>query len=877
MKSIGAYAFYSCDGFSGTLKLPAGVTEIGLAAFDWCSGFTGDLIIPNSVKVIGDYAFNGCNGFTGNLVIPASVESIGKEAFSSAEFDGDIVIAGNSAQTLGGRVFYGCKGRSLILGDGWNKIPSRAFEGAFIGGDLVIPASVTTIEDYAFYNCNKFTGLTIPASVTTINGHAFSGCSGFSGQLVIPAGVTQIEEYVFSGCSGFTGQLVIPAGVTKIKNYAFQACSSFTELVIPSGVEWIGKGAFYDCDGFTGQLVIPNSVTAIYERAFYNCSGFTGELVIPDSMTQINESVFYNCSGFTGLTIPNSITKISAGAFSGCTGLTGELVIPNSVTELAGFGGCTGLTGLVIPNSVTKLSGFSGCTGLTGELVIPDSVREIGIGAFSGCTGLTGDLIIPNSVTNIYQDAFSGCTGFTGDLIIPNSVTVISSFAFEDCTGFTGDLVIPAGVGTICRSAFEACTGFTGDLVVGAKNIESGAFYNCTGFTKLTMCDGVELIDSGAFYGCSGLQGDLIIPSSVKSVGTTAYYGNSRSPFSLCDGFTRLIIQGNEKGNNFSSFYYFPTKNIAEIRFEGTPRGVSVNYGSSVSHEMPWIPEGIPAYYPSCVDGWDEVIAVNPEVNWVMYELPVVSFVRRMYEVALNRSADEGGLKNWVTELLSGNKTGAEVAYCFIFSEEFKEKNYCNEHYIMQLYKAFMGREYDAEGLNYWLDVFKSGSTREAVFNGFSQSNEFRGICESYGIELGTPIDEPQYGTVPTGPCSIDGKDSGVASFIKRLYKICLDREADENGLSYWSGRLLSRECTGTTAAHGFVFSEEFINKNHSDADYIEYLYQAFMGRASEANGKAYWLGRMASGEVTREDVFNGFAYSAEFVEICNGYGIAAY
>ena len=67
------------------------------------------------------------------------------------------------------------------------------------------------------------------------------------------------------------------------------------------------------------------------------------------------------------------------------------------------------------------------------------------------------------------------------------------------------------------------------------------------------------------------------------------------------------------------------------------------------------------------------------------------------------------------------------------------------------------------------------------------------------------------------------------------------------------------------------------MNRNHGDADYVEYLYEAFMGRSSDVDGKAYWLGRIANEGLTREDVFNGFAYSPEFTGICNGYGIVAY
>lgn len=315
---------------------------------------------------------------------------------------------------------------------------------------------------------------------------------------------------------------------------------------------------------------------------------------------------------------------------------------------------------------------------------------------------------------------------------------------------------------------------------------------------------------------------------------------------------------------------------------EGTLAGeVYTKIGNGNEADQQWIADvclpviGVSSW-EEIIPNFGQVVDKNPGPEEIDPEKRVLieGFVNRMYEVALERSADADGLLYWTENLGYGRKTGAQVAYSFIFSDEFKNKNYCNEHYIMQLYRAFMGREYDADGLSYWMEALETGSTREAVFNGFSQSNEFKDICSSYGIELGAPIPNPQYGTVPMGACSVDGREDGVTSFVKRLYNICLDREAEADGLNYYTQRLWNHESSGLSTARGFVFSPEFVNKNHSDADYIEYLYEAFMGRSSDADGKAYWLERIAIDGFSREDVFNGFAYSPEFTRICNSYGI---
>ncbi len=244
-----------------------------------------------------------------------------------------------------------------------NGIPELAFcdpsnyNGKTSLKSFIFPSSVTTIGDYAFFNCRYLTGsLTIPSLVTTIGTGAFRECWGLNGTLTISSSVTTIGERAFSGCSGISGSLTIPSSVKTIENCAFQTCIGFTgSLTIPSSVITIGEDAFQyssgsitvdaananysSLDGMlfnktkttlihcpisnTGSLTIPSSVTTIGGGAFYNCSDLTGSLLIPSSVAIIEKNAFLGCSGFAGsLTIPSSVTTIGDQAFWNCTSLT---------------------------------------------------------------------------------------------------------------------------------------------------------------------------------------------------------------------------------------------------------------------------------------------------------------------------------------------------------------------------------------------------------------------------------------------------------------------------------------------------------------------------------------------------------------------------
>lgn len=240
----------------------------------------------------------------------------------------------------------------------------------------------------------------------------------------------------------------------------------------------------------------------------------------------------------------------------------------------------------------------------------------------------------------------------------------------------------------------------------------------------------------------------------------------------------------------------------------------------------------------------------------------VEAFVKRLYTEILGRDADASGLKAWADVLKSGKEQGAKVAQGFVESTEFKNRNLSDKDYIKALYRTFLNREADGGGLASWQEVLDDGLSRMHVFKGFAESPEFTKICQEYGIirgnaHLTAPMDQ----------------NEGVTKFIARCYKLCLGRKGDEAGMNAWCNQLLTHKNTAKQAAHGFIFSKEFEKKKLSDREYVKILYRVFMDREADPAGLNSWIDVLKKGR-SREHVFNGFADSSEFRKICASYGI---
>lgn len=120
--------------------------------------------------------------------------------------------------------------------------------------ELVLPSTLTTIDDYAFAFYLKVKDVQIPYGVTTIGNNAFSDCY-------------KIEN------------VVLPGTVKKIGNYAFSVCDSLNSITIPASVTEIGE-----------KIAKAYTIVAIY--------GYTGSTA--ESYAKENGYYFFPLSNTVG-------------------------------------------------------------------------------------------------------------------------------------------------------------------------------------------------------------------------------------------------------------------------------------------------------------------------------------------------------------------------------------------------------------------------------------------------------------------------------------------------------------------------------------------------------------------------------------------------
>ena len=239
-------------------------------------------------------------------------------------------------------------------------------------------------------------------------------------------------------------------------------------------------------------------------------------------------------------------------------------------------------------------------------------------------------------------------------------------------------------------------------------------------------------------------------------------------------------------------------------------------------------------------------------------------FVYRLYNVALTRDAEPAGLADWNNKLTSKTQTAAEVAQGIFFSQEFQNKNYSDVQYVKMLYRTMFGREADEAGLKGWIEKLNSGMSREYVYHGFAESQEFQNLCDSYNINRGT-VTLGQY----------RDKNEGATGYVARLYTKMLGRKYEDNGIEYWCKQYLTGKATiESIATNGFLHSQEFTNLNLSNEEFVTRMYQTFLNREPDEAGYKDWVSKLNSGEKTRDDLVYGFSLSQEFSNLKKSYGL---
>lgn len=228
--SIGGDAFSYCDRLT-RINLPHGLTSIGDSAFNYCSSLTS-ISLPHGLTSIGIGAFGNCSSLT-SISLPESVASIGYGAFADCSNLTQLTVAVENAnyQSVDG-VLYN-KTQTVLL-------------ACLVGTTSVsLPESLTSIENYAFFNCSSLTDISLPERCADIGGAAFAGCSSLT-SIGLPQSVTTIGYGTFFECGSLTN-VSLPENLVSISEYAFADCSSLMSISLPESCTSVGEDAFTNC------------------------------------------------------------------------------------------------------------------------------------------------------------------------------------------------------------------------------------------------------------------------------------------------------------------------------------------------------------------------------------------------------------------------------------------------------------------------------------------------------------------------------------------------------------------------------------------------------------------------------------------------------
>ena len=458
-KIISDYMFYN-DPKVKEIVVPSDATSIGEAAFGQMTALES-LTIPFVGKT-----YNATNGLEASEKVLGYL--FGIEASSRENLEYGVTQNGTTYQIPVSLATITVTNDTILSADALRNLTHVT--------TITLPNENTnkfaTISEYAVANTG-ITEFVIPATVQTINNHAFYHNDNLAKVTYLGELLTVIDEYVFAENPVFTTfvntldntdyVINIPASVTTIKAHAFENSIS------------AGSIAEYDI-----KLVLPDALGTDTESTVDNTLGayaFSGTTKL--------DKVDFGAS---------KITTIGAHAFDG-SGITTIYVANDGVNTFN--------------PEVSEIADYAfNNTKLAGSLTIPVTITELGEYTFSNITTQLTNIAYNSNITGKHM--FENDSNIDTVVFNTTTLTTIEDYAFINTTSLE-NIELPEELEVLGEEAFcNSKLGNTTTLPEGLTTIKRHALAN-NKYTSIVVPDSVIYIGYGAFSG-NGALTEMTLP-----------------------------------------------------------------------------------------------------------------------------------------------------------------------------------------------------------------------------------------------------------------------------------------------------------------------------------------------------------------------------
>ncbi|MCR5653549.1 MAG: leucine-rich repeat protein, partial [Ruminococcus sp.] len=533
VKNINIYSYlsddpaeiYNANGFTYTIS-NGNATIIGY------SGSETYLTIPATlsgcpVTAIGEGVFADCSDLKA-VVLKNSSITIADDAFANDENLTMIGYSSSTAHTW--QTTHGSNVRFMAIDSdniftyslsGTEATITGLKSGVDIPANLVVPPyyytngtlyTVTTIYNGqwgtgAFAN-STITSAMLPDTLKTLGNYAFYNCAKLK-SVYFPNSVTSIGNWVFENCVSLEG-VKISAYVTSIGDGAFACCPKITQFEVASG-----NSKYSSPDG---NLYDKNK-TYLYQ---YALGSPAASYEVPSTVTQIFNYAFRRSHNLETITVASGNSSFSAE--------DGVLYNSNKSTLIAYPAGKKGTT-FTVPNSVSTIQSFSLQYNKLETIIIPSNVSTLQEWLFTGSTNLTDVVFLRSDSmtigTNSFGDTNANLTfyGYSGSSAQNYANGKSPKIPFVEITAYEN--------GWLYNSADDGkIVGYVGDkkditipaTVDGSAvtSVAANVFKDNEDITSVAFPSNITSIGAGAFDGCSNLKYATILNENA-TIASTAF------------------------------------------------------------------------------------------------------------------------------------------------------------------------------------------------------------------------------------------------------------------------------------------------------------------------------------------------------------------